>query len=348
MSGASPAPSTATSSARSARQTSAPRSSSPSRRRAKAPRPSGSVSRKARPRRRSNPAGSRSGCAERRRAGEAKALPRARTGAGRAPVSFEASTPRTTLRGLSRRASRAKPRWRLSAMTPALTGTRRRLVVCRARVRVSMAVTGRPMDRGACRLGRSRDEQNDEPAAVRARRSRSCSIDLRWRRLQRFRRGLHCHRPSPRRSPDRSAAPARRAALLRPGRDRAAQHRLEYAAGSPADDGSPRRPRLPRGSDRPRAAGAAARWLCGGVRLPRLCRRHRLRVFPVDAEPPTSSAGSPRRPRSGRTSTTPASRTGNAPVRTGQPRRSNGQPDPAVPLPRRRARPCSPSCRRSA
>ena len=205
-----------------------------------------------------------------------------------------------------------------------------------------MAVTGRPMDRGACRLGRSRDEQNDEPAAVRARRSRSCSIDLRWRRLQCFRRGLHCHRPSPRRSPHHSAAPARRAALLRPRCHCAAEHRLEYAAGSPADDGSPRRSRLPRGSDRPRAAGAAARWLCGSVRLPRLCGRQRLRVFPVDAEPrrarPAAHGGrDPLVPRQCR-----PRRTGDAPVRTGQPRRSNGQSR------RRRERPCSPSCRRSA
>ena len=98
-------------------------------------------------------------------------------------------------------------------------------------------------------------------------------------------------------------------------------------------------PGLPRGSDRPRAAGAAARWLCGSVRLPRLGGRQRLRVLPVDAErqrarPAAHRGRDPlvsrqRRPR----------RTGDAPVRPGQPRRSDGQPhraDPAAPRRRRR------------
>ena len=115
--------------------------------------------------------------------------------------------------------------------------------------------------------------------------------------------GLRRPRRRRRRAPG-PAGQARRAALLDPRRDHAPQHR-EQPRGRPGpDDGLPRRPELPGRPDRPRAAGAAARRVHRGLRVPRVRGLPRLRVLPVHPERQRARAPAHASRRSARTSTT--------------------------------------------
>ena len=74
------------------------------------------------------------------------------------------------------------------------------------------------------------------------------------------------------------------------------------ALGVAPDDGLPRRPRLPRGSDGSRSARAPARWLARAVRVPRRRRASTRSSSPATARtPPTPAAPRPtRRPAASR------------------------------------------------
>ena len=149
---------------------------------------------------------------------------------------------------------------------------------------------------------------------------------------------------------DHSAAPARRPALLRPRRDGAAQHRVEHAGSACRRRWAASAARTTRhdptdlGPLVPLPGGFAEvfEYLASvGV--------SGLRVLPVDAErqrarPAAHGGRDPVVPRQRR-----PRRAGDAPVRPGQPRRADRElfaADPPARRPRR-ARTCSPSCRRS-
>ena len=88
----------------------------------------------------------------------------------------------------------------------------------------------------------------------------------------------------------RPARQRRHPAVLDPRLDHAArrqhlrQGRQRRRDEPDADDGLPRRPELPRGSDRPRSVGAASGRLPGDVPVPEGARLRRDRVLPVHAE----------------------------------------------------------------